>query len=98
MRSERTLRSATYFGLHTVQWIVGLVAAFLTLTAKQAKDPRFEGYSIVQWSNNHKGWIFVAMIAAGAAKFSCDTMGPPWAWKAIKELLDTWQSQIFSGI
>src|SRR5438270_13835795 len=98
MRKDLTFRSATYYTLYAVEWIAGILVAVLTFTANQAEKKYAQSFAIVIWTQSHKLWIFVLAVVSVAAKFSCDYMGKPWAWKAIKELLDIWQGQVFAPI
>lgn len=74
--------------------------ALLTLVASQdAKDYSLWPLpNIILWSQGHKLFIFALAVIAVVAKFARERVGPPWAWKAIKDVVDIWQGKIFAGI
>lgn len=99
MNQDRTFRYFLYHGVHGLEWAASIVVALLALSASQvAEDYTFQAVSsVIAWSQREKLLIFVLAAFAVSAKVARQRIGPPWAWKAIKELLDTWQSQIFSA-
>ena len=99
MKQDRTLRHFLYHGLHVVEWTGAIAVAFLTLSASQvAKAYTAPLSTAISWSQNQKPLIFALAALAVTTKVAREKMGPPWAWKAIKDLLDTWQGQIFKAI
>jgi len=100
MAPDRTTRYLFYHLFHIVEWSAGILVALLTLVATQdATDYSWTPLqTIISWSHHHKLLIFVLAAISVIAKFTRERIGPPWAWKAIKELLDIWHSKIFADI
>jgi hypothetical protein len=100
MANRVTIRSLLYYTFYTSEWVTGIMVVLFTLLVSQdAKE-----YSLwplpklILWSQGHKLSIFAFAAIAVVTKFAREQIGPPWAWKAIKELIDTWQGKIFAGI
>lgn len=100
MATRLTIRSLLYYAFYTCEWLTGIMVVLLTLLASQdARDYSLWPLpNIILWSQGHKLFIFALAVMAVVAKFARERIGPPWAWKAIKELIDIWQGKIFAGI
>jgi hypothetical protein len=100
MHRDRTFRYFLYHGVQVVEWAATIAVALMTLSASQvAQDYTLQPVSsFIIWSQREKLLIFVLAAFAVSAKAARQRIGPPWAWTAIKELLDIWQSQIFASI
>src|SRR6266850_3759078 len=100
MGQDHTFRYYAYYLVFVLEWIAGLSVVLLTLLVSQDAGS-YQTRALqeaIGWAHNHKLLIFVVSAIAVVAKFIRARIGPPWAWKAIKELLDTWHSKIFAGI
>src|SRR5258705_1220418 len=97
---HRTSRYYLYYIILVVEWLAGVSVVLLTLVASQdiAKYATWPLPFLIGWANSHKVLIFIISVIAVVSKFVRARIGPPWAWKAIKELLDIWHSKIFAGI
>lgn len=100
MGQDRTFRYYLYYAFLVAEWTAGISVVLLTLLVSQDAG-NYQTWplpTLIGWTHNHKVLIFVISAIAVVAKFVRARIGPPWAWKAIKELLDTWHSKIFAGI
>jgi hypothetical protein len=95
------LRDVAYYLILASKWLSGITVALLTFLADKNPDsfssmPFVSGS--IQWSRNHTMWAFALAVYFAIANFACKQIGPPWAWKAIKRILDGFQKQVVRSI
>lgn len=100
MNAQFTLRGGIYYFFYYSQWLAGVGAA--TLTALASKDPsKYPGWPTIQnsvaFGKANVGLAFGLAVYVAVANFTCKKIGPPWAWKAIKQIIDRFQRQVIKG-
>jgi hypothetical protein len=92
-----TPKSAAYYFFLVLHWIgAGSVAILTFISSQKPENYRntAPAVALIGWSQNHKGLIFVFALTAVVGKLVCDRIGPPWVWRAIKDLIDLWQTWV----
>jgi hypothetical protein len=100
MGKKFSVRNGIYYTLYYSQWVAGIVAAGLTVLA--SKDPtKYQGWPSIQYTvafGKENAALAVGLaVYVGVANFACKKIGPPWAWKAIKHIIDRFQKQVIKG-
>jgi hypothetical protein len=92
-----TPKNATYYLFYALHWIAGGLVALLTFISAQKPESYRSveaALGLIGWSQSHKGLIFAFALTAVVSKVVCDRIGPPWVWKAIKDMVNLWQTWV----
>lgn len=100
MNAQTSLRDCIYYFFYYSQWVAGVSAAVITALA--SKDPaKFPGWPTIQnsvaFGKANVGVAVGLAIYVAVANFTCKRLGPPWAWQAIKQIIDRFQKQVIKG-
>lgn len=94
------IKNWIYFLLYYSQFPIGTAAAVLAVLA--TKDPsQYKQWPSLQSSitlgKQYAALSLVFAVYVGAANYACKKIGPPWAWQAIKCIIDRFQKQVIKG-
>lgn len=100
MERKFSVRSVIYYLLYYSQWVAGSLAAILTVMA--GKDPaKYTQWPYIEhsiaWGKQNAALALGLAVYVGSANYICKKIGPPWAWKAIKHIIDRFQKQVIKG-
>lgn len=100
MKTQFTVRDCIYYFFYYTQWLAGGAAAVLTALA--SKDPsKYPEWPRIQQSvafgKAYIGIAFGLAVYVALANFTCKKIGAPWAWDAIKQIIDRFQKQVIKG-